>query len=117
MVLAVDAGHHMKKNKVAFYMLLTILGGAVFVGSQAWEWYNFIKGEFGAVETKGGRILQFVDASTGKQIALEEFVKKVPSDRIQHTGKEGIWFEGEPKLYKYTVDQVVASFYTHKEIL
>ena len=35
MVLAVDAGHHMQKGKVAFYMLLTIIGGAVFVGSQA----------------------------------------------------------------------------------
>ena len=29
MVLAVDAGHHMKKSKVTFYMLLTIIGGAV----------------------------------------------------------------------------------------
>ena len=33
-------------------MLLTIIGGAVFVGSQAWEWKNFIKGEYGALETK-----------------------------------------------------------------
>ena len=45
MVLAVDAGHHMNKAKVTFYMLLTIIGGAIFVGSQAWEWKNFIKGE------------------------------------------------------------------------
>ena len=37
MVLAVDAGHNNNKNRVAFYMLLTIIGGAVFVGSQAWE--------------------------------------------------------------------------------
>ena len=29
MVLAVDAGHHMNKAKVTFYMLLTIIGGAV----------------------------------------------------------------------------------------
>ncbi len=43
MVLAVDAGHHMNKAKVTFYMLLTIIGGAIFVGSQAWEWKNFIK--------------------------------------------------------------------------
>ena len=35
MVLAVDAGHHMRKSKVALYMLLTIIGGAIFVGSQA----------------------------------------------------------------------------------
>ena len=65
MVLAVDAGHHMKQGKVAFYMFLTIIGGLIFVGSQAWEWKNFIHGEYGAVETKGGSILQFVD-NTGK---------------------------------------------------
>ena len=64
MVLAVDAGHHMKKNKVAFYMLLTIIGGAIFLGSQAWEWKNFINGQYGAVETRGGQILQFVNAET-----------------------------------------------------
>src|SRR6056300_661705 len=57
MVLAVDAGHHMKKNKVILYLFLTIIGGLIFVGSQAWEWSTFIKGEYGAVETKGGRIL------------------------------------------------------------
>jgi len=47
MVLAVDAGHHMKKNKVIWYMFLTIIGGAIsiFVGSQAWEWATFIKGD------------------------------------------------------------------------
>jgi hypothetical protein len=33
-------------------MFLTIIGGMIFVG-QAWEWNNFIKGEYGAIETKG----------------------------------------------------------------
>ena len=59
MVLAVDAGHHMNKKKVTWYMFLTIIGGIIFVGSQAWEWNTFIKGDFGAVQTKGGNILQF----------------------------------------------------------
>jgi cytochrome c oxidase subunit 3 len=48
MVLAVDAGHKMKQSKVAIYMFLTIIGGAIFVGSQAWEWATFIKGDYGA---------------------------------------------------------------------
>jgi cytochrome c oxidase subunit III len=61
MVLAVDAGHQMKKNKVVFYMFLTIIGGVIFLGSQAWEWKNFINGEYGAVATNGNNILQFVD--------------------------------------------------------
>ena len=60
MVLAVDAGHKMQKNKVIWYMFLTIIGGAIFVGSQAWEWNTFIKGDHGALETKGGRILQHI---------------------------------------------------------
>ena len=59
MVLAVDAGHEMKKNKVIWYMFFTIIGGAIFVGSQAWEWATFIQGDYGAVQTKGGNILQF----------------------------------------------------------
>jgi cytochrome c oxidase subunit 3 len=42
MVLAVEAGHRMAKKEVAFYMVLTILGGAAFLGCQAWEWTQFI---------------------------------------------------------------------------
>jgi len=71
MVLAVDAGHKMKQSKVAFYMFLTLIGGIIFLGSQAWEWKNFIQGTYGAVETKGGRILQFQDAD-GKRAALSD---------------------------------------------
>jgi cytochrome c oxidase subunit 3 len=41
MVLAVDAGHQMKKKGYALYVFLTIIGGGIFVGSQAWEWKNF----------------------------------------------------------------------------
>lgn len=44
MVLAVEAGHRMAKNEVIKYMILTILGGAAFLGCQAWEWTQFIVG-------------------------------------------------------------------------
>lgn len=44
MVLAVDAGHRMQKREVAWYMLYTIIGGALFLGCQAFEWYSFITG-------------------------------------------------------------------------
>jgi cytochrome c oxidase subunit III len=44
MVLAVDAGHKRDNKKVGIWMLLTIIGGFMFLGSQAWEWYHFIKG-------------------------------------------------------------------------
>lgn len=47
MVLAVEAGHRMDKKGVIKWLGLTVLGGAIFVGSQAWEWYNFIAGPDG----------------------------------------------------------------------
>lgn len=50
MVLAVEAGHRNDKKKVIVWMFWTIVGGATFVGSQAWEWYHFIVGtETGAL--------------------------------------------------------------------
>ena len=44
MVLAVEAGHRNDKKNVSLWMFLTIIGGLMFVGSQAWEWYHFIVG-------------------------------------------------------------------------
>jgi cytochrome c oxidase subunit 3 len=44
MVLAVDAGHRRNNKAVALWLGLTIIGGIIFLGSQAWEWYHFIHG-------------------------------------------------------------------------
>ena len=117
MVLAVDAGHKMQKTKVAVYMLLTIVGGAVFVGSQAWEWRNFIQGEYGAVETKGGQILQFVTAESGERVTLESFASTLPTDRSQHTGDEGLWFVSESALPTYSVAEVQEGFLANPDLL
>jgi cytochrome c oxidase subunit III len=116
MVLAVDAGHRMDKKKVTFYMFLTIIGGLIFVGSQAWEWKNFIKGEYGAVETKGGSLLQFVD-NTGKRVKLEDFAVTLPEEREQLTRSKGRWFMSEATLPTYSVAEVQAGFKAHPEIL
>ena len=110
MVLAVDAGHHMNKSKVTFYMLLTILGGAIFVGSQAWEWKNFISGEYGALETKGGQILQFVHADSGKRAAIKDFAATLPTDRATHQKNNGIWYTQESTLPNFSVAEVQAGF-------
>ncbi|MXN92288.1 cytochrome oxidase subunit III [Flavobacterium sp. Sd200] len=117
MVLAVDAGHQLQKTKVAIYMLLTIVGGFIFLGSQAWEWKNFIGGEFGAVETKGGSLLQFVDATTGKRIAVEEFAAKLPSERVDKTRSNGIWFEEAAALPEFTVAEVEAGLKAHSNVV
>jgi cytochrome c oxidase subunit 3 len=116
MVLAVDAGHQMKKNKVIVYMFLTIIGGMIFVGSQAWEWKNFIKGEYGAIETKGGSLLQFVDKD-GHRVALADFSENFHSEREQLTRNKGKWFMSEPSLPSYTVAEVQAGFKAHPDLL
>ena len=117
MVLAVDAGHHLNKPKVTIYMFLTIIGGIIFVGSQAWEWNTFIKGDFGAVQTKGGNILQFVDAN-GNRVAVRDFViEDVHNPRVQHERKNGLWFVGEGALPKYDIDEVIKGFEAHKDVL
>jgi cytochrome c oxidase subunit 3 len=116
MVLAVDAGHQMKKNKVILYMFLTIIGGLIFVGSQAWEWKNFIKGEYGAIETKGGSLLQFVDKD-GHRVALADFAATLPEEREQLTRNKAKWFMSEPTLPSYSVAEVQAGFKAHPELL
>jgi cytochrome c oxidase subunit III len=116
MVLAVDAGHKMQQSKVAFYMFLTIIGGLIFVGSQAWEWKNFIKGEYGAVETKGGSILQFVD-KTGKHLKIEDFAVSLPKVREEDTKSNSVWFDDSSDLPTYTVAEVQAGFAANPDIL
>ncbi len=45
MVRAVQEGHRENPRGVVFWMFLTILGGATFLGSQAYEWTTLIKEE------------------------------------------------------------------------
>lgn len=123
MVLAVDAGHNMKKSKVSVYLFLTIIFGAIFVGSQAWEWATFIKGDYGAVQTKGGNILQFGQyvekdgEQVFKRVALADFTQAGEKVRVQDQRKSGIWFRSEGTLPTYTVDEVYAGLEANPNIL
>ncbi|TWO33777.1 cytochrome oxidase subunit III [Seonamhaeicola sediminis] len=117
MVLAVDAGHNLNKAKVTLYMFLTIIGGLIFVGSQAWEWATFIKGDYGAIQTKGGNILQFVDTD-GHRVALRDFaVADAHAERTAHNRDNGLWFVSEGSLPSYTVDEVYAGLEANENIL
>jgi len=62
MVLAVEAGHRMDRRGVTVWMFWTIVGGALFVGSQAWEWYHFIEG------TSEGALRHVWDPATGAYV-------------------------------------------------
>ena len=126
MVLAVDAGHKMNKTKVTWYMFATIIGGLIFVGSQAWEWNTFIKGTYGAVKTTDGKILQFatptgkVDAdgdAVYKQIALADFVVGERGDtRETQTKKNGLWFESGDEVMQYSIPQIIASYEANEDV-
>ncbi|MGB1169549.1 MAG: cytochrome c oxidase subunit 3 [Flavobacteriaceae bacterium] len=125
MVLAVDAGHQMNKKKVTLYMLLTIIGGVIFVGSQAWEWNTFINGTYGAVKTTDGKILQFTKQNgvdkdgnaTYKQIALADFVVGERGNaRVQHTKGNGLWFEEEGTISQYSIAQIISSYEANPDV-
>jgi cytochrome c oxidase subunit 3 len=115
MVLAVDAGKHMNQAKVGLYMFLTIIGGLIFLGSQAWEWKNFISGTYGAVILNDGKVVQFVD-ETGHQVTLESFAANVPTERVQHTRSNGLWFVSEPALAPVSMEQVKKGFAANPNI-
>lgn len=117
MVLAVDAGHQMKQKKVATYLFLTILGGFVFLGSQAWEWKNFISGTYGAIETKGGEILQFVDKD-GKRVALADFADTTVAREDAHLSRSrAAWFMNGDAQTSVSLEQVKAGFEKNPNIL
>ena len=67
MVLAVEAGHRNDKRGVTIWLLLTIIGGFMFVGSQAWEWFHFIVG------TDHGASRKVWDVVQNKYIVDEHF--------------------------------------------
>jgi cytochrome c oxidase subunit 3 len=106
----------LKQKKVAFYLLLTIIGGLIFVGSQAWEWKNFITGDHGAVETKGGSIIQFVNKE-GERVKLSDFAVHLPEERKQLSRSNATWYMEEPSLTSYSLAEVQAGFKAHPEIL
>ncbi len=123
MVLAVDAGHNMNKKKVIFYMFWTIVGGLIFVGSQAWEWATFIKGDYGAVQTKGGNILQFGEyveeegVAKFKRVAVGDFAVAEAKDRTYQEEGEGIWFMQDETLPSFTMSEVIKGLEEHPEVL
>lgn len=70
MVLAVEAGHRADKKKVILWLILTIIGGFMFLGSQAYEWTNFIIG------THDGRILPDGSILHGASMIENEYGSK-----------------------------------------
>lgn len=85
MVLAVEAGHRLDRKGVTLWMALTIVGGFIFLGSQAWEWSHFIHGGPGYIVANDGGIYHLTEeiehGKTAADVANFEL--------ILHRGEEG----------------------------
>jgi cytochrome c oxidase subunit 3 len=86
MVLAVNAGEKMNRSAVTNWMLWTIVGGFIFVGSQAWEWYHFIMGDSGAVETARQEILHVYNAE-GERLSFSQIVHGMEEGHASNHGE------------------------------
>jgi cytochrome c oxidase subunit 3 len=81
MVRAVQEGHRENRRGVVAWMLATIVGGATFLGCQAWEWTTLIKAEGVSVttnpfsmHTEGGTYL------SGEDLAQKHGFSKVEKE-------------------------------------
>jgi cytochrome c oxidase subunit 3 len=92
MVLAVEAGHRMDKKGVTKWLFLTVIGGAVFLGSQAWEWSTFIQGsDYGSYDMGDG---------TMGRILNEEATEILMRDGSVVTGAEAADIKSTQRVIK-----------------
>lgn len=106
MVRAVQEGHRENKRGVVFWMLLTVLGGAGFLGCQAWEWNNLISVEHMSVTRNP------FGTHTNEGVYLG--VDGKPGEEKVEAGKTFLLHKADlnPSL---TDEEVVASFAGHGE--
>jgi cytochrome c oxidase subunit 3 len=123
MVLAVHHGHHNSKNKVILWMALTIVGGGIFLGSQAWEWYHFIVGDRGAVEINqpgivsarttegemkdirlGKNVIMHVVTTDGEKLSLSQVVNGMEAGHSSNHGEE------------FSSEEVMSAFKGNREL-
>jgi cytochrome c oxidase subunit 3 len=84
MVLAVEAGQRRDNKGVILWLGLTIVGGFMFLGSQAWEWSHFIHGSETIAPHKGAYVLP--DGRYARTMDYEEAL--ILRDGTKLEGKE-----------------------------
>jgi len=109
MVLAVNYGHKMQKNKVILWMALTIVGGSMFLGAQAWEWGHFIHGDRAGIDTnfeyvvhvaKGEKLASVYDLMDIDKYSNESSIKYFGLADLTQEMKEGFDQENINNLIK-----------------
>ena len=90
MVLAVEAGHRMDKKGVVKWLAFTVIGGFIFLGSQAWEWSTFIHGsELGSYVMPSGRTATLMeDGSLSYYDGVDVLtIEGAEAEKIKATGE------------------------------
>ena len=114
MVLAVEAGHRMYKQGVIKWLFFTVIGGAIFVGSQVWEWGHFIHGSGGYVTmTNGDKYWVHNDTHDTTDPAHAPGFHLVKADQVTHRYLQGE--EGAPHIEGAEAQKLFAErvSYTH----
>jgi cytochrome c oxidase subunit 3 len=114
MVLAVNYGHKKEKNKVILWLSLTIIGGIMFLSSQAWEWGHFIHGDSGGIQLKNTEVVHVYNSNN--RSSIYEIMNVDSHDGHHH-------FEVEEFIEKFIADQDLGirladrTFLNHSESL
>lgn len=117
MVLAVHYGHELNRKKVTLFMALTIFGGLTFIGSQAFEWAGFIKGQHGAIEMAGGKIVHLYNTD-GHRVSLQNVAVAGNSEREALARNKALWFKAEKSyLPAVSYDEVKAGILANDNVL
>jgi cytochrome c oxidase subunit 3 len=110
---AVQEGKHENKSGVIKWLLITIFGGGIFLGSQAWEWTNLISVE--GVTIYNNPFSNQVEK--GKYITLNEALvslsatdSKAKIDSLDIHGKKVAYIESDGKKYFEKVDHYGKNF-------
>jgi cytochrome c oxidase subunit 3 len=101
MLRAVQMGKHENRLGVVKWMVLTIIGGATFLGCQAWEWNNLIATEGMTVFTNPFS----AHTEKGKYLSLDELKA--------HAAKKG-WVEKTQKVDDHG-KEVILTYYVDAE--
>lgn len=130
MVLAVVAGHENKHKTVVFHLFLTIIGGIVFLLSQAWEWGHFIHGEYGALRTKGNTTYHVVEVDENNfahKVSIRQLVTQDKHSTITITSQDisnamasapdNIFLRAEDRITMVTEDTEINSIINSSELI
>lgn len=119
MVRAVQEGQRENKKGVVFWLLMTIVGGSLFLGCQAWEWHTLIVKEHMSIsENPFSRHVEAGTYLAGDGYSIRAGDTFVPGDEYLIHKVDGEWnqlpyrtAEGEIKLQEFGPPAFGALFY------